>query len=413
MERAIVTPVAPGSRTTWGFSSAGRLIFGWDAAKELGPRLRERQWRRVLVVSDPVLDQAGIVSRVCDMLKESQLEVETFLGGEPEPSISAVERAIEAARAVEPEVTVGLGGGSNMDMAKLTALILTHGGKLSDYFGFGNVPGPLMPLACVPTTAGTGSEVSHAAVVTDPEQHLKLSTLSQHLRPLLAVVDPALTMSCPKKPTADSGMDALTHAIEAYTATHSRDMPVPVGGTYAYEGKHPIGDIFAEESLRLIGRHLSRVVQDPGNREARTGMALAATLAGIAFSNCGVALVHAMEYPVGGAVHVSHGEGNGLLLPYVMRFTLPARVPEFARIAALLGENLHGLSEAEAATRAIAAVERLRDESGLRPRLRDLGVLQSQLPEFARKCHSITRLMTLTPRPPSMVDVLHVYEHAW
>jgi alcohol dehydrogenase class IV len=249
--------------------------------------------------------------------------------------------------------------------------------------------------------------------VTDTAQHLKLSTLSQHLRPLLAVVDPALTMTCPKKPTADSGMDALTHAIEAYTATHSSDMPVPVGSTFAYEGKHPIGDIFAEQALTLIGRHLPRVVQNLNDRDARTGMALAATLAGIAFSNCGVALVHAMEYPVGGAVHVSHGEGNGLLLPYVMKFTLPARVPEFARIAALLGENLHGLSEVEAAHRAVAAVERLRDQSGLRSRLRDLGVQEHQLPEFARKCHGITRLMTLTPRPPSMVDVLHLYEHAW
>jgi alcohol dehydrogenase class IV len=402
-----------GERTTWGFSIAGRLIFGWGAVRELGPFVRGRGWKRAFLVADPILESVGLVDVARASLSEAGIEVDVFTGGEPEPSIAAVERGIEAARAARPEVIVALGGGSNIDLAKLVAVVVTHGGKLSDYYGFGNVPGPLLPLICLPTTAGTGSEVSHAAVLTDPDQQIKISTLSPFLRPLLAIVDPGLTLTCPAKPTGDSGMDALTHAIEAFTATHSRDLPVPVGESFAYEGKHPLGDLFAEKAIGLIAKSLPRAVQSMSDRQAREDMALAATLAGIAFSNCGVALVHAMEYPVGGAVHCSHGEGNGLLLPYVMRFTLPTREREFSRIAKLLGEDVAGLSIATAAPLAIRAVERLRDEAGLRSKLRDLGVKREQLPVFAAKAKAIARLMALTPRLPSEADILAIYEEAW
>src|SRR6185369_5955787 len=186
-----------------------------------------------------------------------------------------------------------------------------------------------------PTTAGTGSEVSHAAVLTDKANHIKVSTLSQFLRPALAVVDPALTDGCPKQITADSGIDALTHAIEAYTAVDFDQLNEPDGLPVAYEGRHPLGDCLAEKAIALIGQHLVAAVQDGTNKAARDGMALAATLAGLAFSNCGVAVVHALEYPIGGAVHVSHGAGNGLLLPFVMRYNLPVRKPVFAKIAVL------------------------------------------------------------------------------
>src|SRR5262249_51596439 len=156
-----------------------------------------------------------------------------------------------------------------------------------------------------------------------------------YLRPTLAVVDPLLTVSCPPKVTADSGIDALTHAIEAYTAVDNADFPLPPGERSCYQGRHPLGDVTAEKGIELCGKFLRRAVRDGQDLEAREGMALAATLAGLAFSNVGVALVHALEYPVGPVTHCSHGEGNGLLLPYVMRYNLPVRVKEFARVAAL------------------------------------------------------------------------------
>ncbi len=299
-----------------------------------------------------------------------------------------------------------------MDLSKITANVFTHGGTVHDYFEFDNVPGPILPLVCVPTTSGTGSEVSHAAVLTDTANEMKVSTLSNFLRPALAIVDPELTVSCPPKATADSGIDALTHAIEGYTATRSTVLDVPVGSDFPYDGSNPMGEILAEKAVRLIGQHLVAAVKEPDNIEARSGMALAATLAGMAFSNCAVAIVHALEYPLGGTLHCSHGEGNGLLLPYVMRYNLESRIQEFANIASWLGEDTDGLSPEAAAQKSVTAVERLRGEIGIKSRISELGGTAEQLPEFAAKAFAMKRLMVLNPRTPTEDDLLGIYQEA-
>ncbi len=312
-------------RETWTFHSAGQIVFGRGAVNQLGDLAVRLRARRVLVVTDAVLERAGTLERVRRPLIDAGIEVAAFTGGEPEPSMRAALACFETAENFGPDALVGLGGGSNMDLAKLAATLLAHGGTPRDYVGDDKIPGPIFPLICVATTAGTGSEVSAASVITDTEQQIKVGILSNYLRPAVAVVDPLLTVSCPPKVTADSGIDALTHAIEAYTAVDNAAFPLPPGERTVYQGKHPMGDLVAEKAIRLIGQFLRRAVRDGSDLEARDGMALAATLAGLAFSNVGVALVHAMEYPIGGAVHCSHGCGNGLLLPYVMRFNLPAR----------------------------------------------------------------------------------------
>jgi alcohol dehydrogenase class IV len=300
-----------------------------------------------------------------------------------------------------------------MDLAKLCAVLLAHGGEPRDYFGEEKVPGPILPLVCVPTTAGTGSEVTQAAVLTDEENHIKVSTLSQWLRPRAAIVDPRLTLTCPAKVTADSGVDALTHAIEAYTAVDNAQFPVADGGVTAYQGRNVLSDAMAETAMRLIAEHLAGAVIEPDNLAAREGMALAALTAGLAFSNSGVALVHALEYPVGGAVHCSHGAGNGLLLPHVMRFNLPKRTRQFVRVAELLGENVESLSEHAAAERAVVAVERLCRAVGIPSRLRDIGVRQEQLSEFAAKAFAIKRLLRVNPRSASEADLLGILTAAY
>lgn len=401
------------TRTTWNFHTAGQLVFGFDATDSVGALIRRRGWDRVLVVTDPILRKLGIVDRVTQSLAAAKLSVEIFDGGEPEPSFAAAENAIQAAGEFRPGVILGLGGGSNMDLAKIVAAVTTHGGTYSDYFNFDRVPGPVMPLVCLPTTSGTGSEVSHAAVLTDTANEMKVSTLSNYLRPAIAVVDPALTMSCPRKVTADSGIDALTHAIEAYTATDSFAMDLAPGELGAYEGRFPLADCIAEKAIALVGQHLVTAVNEPANREAREGMALASTLGGIAFSNAGVALVHALEYPLGGALHCSHGEGNGLLLPHVMRFNLPERKRTFAKIAELLGEDVSGLNEDDAAERAVVAVERLRDAIGIRPRIRDLGGREEQLPLFAEKAFTLKRLQQTNPRASTPADFLDILRAAF
>jgi len=399
-------------RTSWNFYSAGQLTFGAGSIGQLGDLADRHALKRVLIVTDRTLDDLGIVNQVRAPLADTGVVVEVFDGGEAEPSLAVADDSIGVARDFKPDAIVGLGGGSNMDLAKITATVLTHDGSPADYFGFDRIPGPVLPLICVPTTAGTGSEVSHAAVLTDTANEIKVSTLSNWLRPKLAVVDPQLTYSCPRQVTADSGIDALTHAIEAYTATDFAEMHVSEGEPCAYEGRFPVADVMAEKAIALVGRHLVTAVNEPDNTIARDGMALAATLAGIAFSNAGVALVHAMEYPLGGALHCSHGAGNGLLLPFVMRFNLPERVETFARIARLLGESTEGLPAVEAAELAIAHVERLKGEIGIPLRIRDIGGTADQLASFAEKAFAIRRLFWVNPREATQEDVVGIYQDA-
>ena len=400
-------------RTTWNFFSAAQLTFGCGALSELGRLAAERSISRALIVSDQHLAAAGLIEKTLGPLHAMNIETHVFSGGEAEPALSIATDATTVANDFRPDAIVGLGGGSNMDLAKMTAVLATHGGKPEQYFGFDNVPGPVVPLICIPTTAGTGSEVSHAAVVTDTDRKIKVSTLSRHLRPAVAIVDPELTYSCPKQVAADSGIDALTHAIEGYTATDYRELDVPAGSAAAYDGSHPLGDVLAEKAISLIGRHLVAAVNEAGNREARDAMALAATMAGLAFSNCGVALVHALEYPLGGAVHCSHGAGNGMLLPYVMQYNLPEREAKLAKIATLLGADVSSLSQTAAAQTAIDTIVKLRAEIGIPHRIRDFGECEDQLPAFASKAFGIKRLMDVNPRRPTEGDLLAILKSAY
>ncbi len=400
-------------RTVWTFHTAGQLLFGRNAISQLGEAAVRLGVKRAFLVTDPVLLRAGVVEPVHEPLNIDGVAVEIFAGGEPEPSLQAARTAIEQARAFRPDAVIGLGGGSNMDLAKITAVVLTHGGDPRDYVGDDKIPGPILPLLCVPTTAGTGSEVSAATVLTDTENRIKVGVLSNYLRPRVAVVDPLLTLTCPPKVTADSGIDALTHAIEAYTAVDNEEFPLPHGERSVYQGRHPFGDLLAEKAIALIGANLRRAVVNGQDEEAREGMALAATLAGMAFSNVGVAAVHALEYPVGGATHCSHGAGNGLLLPYVMRFNLSARQERFAVIARLLGEKVDGLSEVEAAESAVTAVERLRAAIGIPNRLRELGVTKDQLRSFAEKAFGIKRILRVNPRAMTVEDLEGILQAAY
>ncbi|MEO8498698.1 MAG: iron-containing alcohol dehydrogenase, partial [Planctomycetota bacterium] len=206
-------------------------------------------------------------------------------------------------------------------------------------------------------------------------------------------------------------IDALTHAIEGYTATDYRELVTPPGEACAYEGSFPLGDVIAEKAIRLIGENLVRAVNSPEDREARDNMALASTLAGIAFSNCGVALVHALEYPLGGALHCSHGAGNGLLLPFVMRFNLPERKEKFAKIAELLGAEADSDIDTMA-ERAIASIEQLKRDIGIPARIRDIGGTEDQLLTFAEKSFAIKRLLWVNPREASLEDLHGILKSA-
>jgi alcohol dehydrogenase class IV len=399
-------------RNTWTFHTSGKLIFGRGAVRQLAEIVSQLKTNRVLLVTDKPLVAAGVAGAIRDPLIAAGAAVEVFDGGEPEPPISAVNAAIAMAQDVRAEFLIGLGGGSNMDVAKAAAVVLAHGRTVKDFAGDSVVPGPIFPLVLIPTTAGTGSEVTAASVLSDPEQGTKFSILSNYLRPQLALVDPLLTVSCPPRVTAGSGIDALTHAIEAYTAIDNEVFPAPEGQPTVYQGRNPAVDLFAERAIELIGRHLRRAVADGKDLDAREGMSLAATFAGIAFSNSGVAVVHALEYALNQVAHIPHGAGCGLLLPYVMRFNLPIRQQRMARIAQLLGENITGLDEPSAAELAIAAIKRLKADIGIPARMSEVGVRPEHLAGMAERAFAVKRVLRVNPRTASQDDLAEILRSA-
>jgi alcohol dehydrogenase class IV len=391
----------------WGFSTAGRIFFGWgasrtlrDVAREFGPR--------VFVCTDQNMVKAGVCETVVAHLSEGKAEVKIFDGGQPEVDRQTIERAAAVAQAYAPDVVIGVGGGSNLDLSKAVALLVKYPGELSAYYGENNVPGPIAPVVAVPTTAGTGSEVSPVAVVADPERAMKVGIASRALIPRWAIIDPALTVSCPASVTAHSGMDALAHAIESFCARVRTDCSPHA----IFVGKNPMSDVLASRAITAIAKFLPIAVAQPGDRTARQEMAFASLLAGMAFSAAGTAAVHALQYPVGEATHTPHGLGNAVLLPTVMRNITPARVEEMAFIARSLDANLRSIPDAEAAGKAAGLVEDLGATVGIPKGLRSLGVKEDQLSQLSKMAFTVRRLLDNSPVPFDESDLLRILQEA-
>jgi alcohol dehydrogenase class IV len=379
-------------RNLWGFSTAGRVFFGWRAVTELRNVPREFG-QRVLVCTDHNIIKSGICETVLALLGEAKADVKVFDEGRPEVDRETIERAAVVAQGYAPDVVIGLGGGSNLDLSKAVALLLKHPGPISAYYGENNVPGPITPVVAVPTTAGTGSEVSPVAVVADPERAIKVGIASRALIPKWAIVDPALTISCPASVTAHSGMDALTHAIESFCAR----VRTGVSPQAIFVGKNPVSDVLAAKAISCIAKSLAAAVAYPDNRAAREDMALASLLAGMAFSSAGTAAVHALQYPVGEATHTPHGLGNAVLLPTVIRSILPSRIEEMAYIARCLDPGLAAETDERAAGRAPVLVEELGAKVGIPKGLRALGLTREQLPHLSQLASTVRRLIDNSP----------------
>ena len=391
----------------WGFSTAGRIFFGWgasrtlrDVAREFGPR--------VFVCTDQNMVKAGVCETVVAHLSEGKAEVKIFDGGQPEVDRQTIERAAAVAQAYAPDVVIGVGGGSNLDLSKAVALLVKYPGELSAYYGENNVAGPIAPVVAVPTTAGTGSEVSPVAVVADPERAMKVGIASRALIPRWAIIDPALTVSCPASVTAHSGMDALAHAIESFCARVRTDCSPHA----IFVGKNPMSDVLASRAITAIAKFLPIAVAQPGDRTARQEMAFASLLAGMAFSAAGTAAVHALQYPVGEATHTPHGLGNAVLLPTVMRNITPARVEEMAFIARSLDANLRSIPDAEAAGKAAGLVEDLGATVGIPKGLRSLGVKEDQLSQLSKMAFTVRRLLDNSPVAFDESDLLRILQEA-
>jgi alcohol dehydrogenase class IV len=329
------------TNTIWQFASSPNIKFGRGCRRFVSEQLSRHSVRRALIVTDTTVASQTVVKNWLAELAQSNALV-IFDQCSPEPTVEVAQSACQFGISAQVDGVIGVGGGSNLDVAKVVATVLMHGGQPADYFGFDRIAGPVVPLFALPTTAGTGSEVSHSAVLTDVKNGVKVSTLSPWLRPLVAFVDPELSDSCPPRVTAHSGIDALVHAVEAYS---NRDYSEMVGvdpQARAYEGSYPLTRLLALEAIRLIAGSLAVAVAQPDHTTARDNMALAALLAGMAFSNSGVGIVHALEYPIGALTHCGHGEGNGLLLPHVMRYNLEACRSQYERISVEMAAGMAG-----------------------------------------------------------------------
>jgi alcohol dehydrogenase len=396
------------SKHVSGFSTAGRIFFGWDAASVLRDVTREFG-PKVLLCTDQNMIRAGVCETVTMHLAAGKADVKIFDGGQPEVDRQTIEHAAEMGQAFAPDVIVGLGGGSNLDLSKAVAILVKYPGALPTYYGENNVPGAITPVVAVPTTAGTGSEVSPVAVVADPERAMKIGIASRALIPKWAVVDPALTISCPSSVTAHSGMDALAHAVESFCARIRTDCSPHA----IFVGKNPMSDVLATRAITLIAKSLAKAAAQPADRAAREDMALASLLAGMAFSAAGTAAVHALQYPVGEATHTPHGLGNAVLLPTVMRNIAASRVEEMAFIARSLDPKLKSLSDAEAARHAADLVEALGSQVGIPKGLRALGLKQEQLPQLSQMASTVKRLLDNSPVPFGESELLRLLQEAY
>jgi len=374
-----------------------KICFGVGALDTLGDEATKLAAKRALIVTDPGVYQAGLTDPVKEQLSKARLSVDIFAEAEPEPTFPRLNAAAEQLRKESYDLLVGVGGGSSMDTAKGLSVLLAHGGKGQDYGGIDKVPGPGIPIFTIPTTAGTGSEVTNIAIFTDVDKGVKIGIVSPYLLARLALVDPTLTYRCPPKVTAASGIDALIHAIECYTGNKANTFT----------------DALALEAMRVIVGNLRTVVENGSDKEARNHMAEGALLAGIAFGNSGVAAVHALAYPLGSRFHVPHGVANGLLLPYVTECNLSANLPKYATIAKMLGADTEGLSLQEAAEKGVEAAKALAADIGIPLHLRDLGVPKKALEEMAVATMDLTRLLANNPKELTLDDVRHIWQNAW
>lgn len=372
------------------------IRFGWGASRS-APRIARSFGERVLVVADPFLSGTAAFSDLLDGVRVAGAEVEVVTDIPPELPVAAIEGIVRRLGGFTPDAVLGYGGGSALDAAKLVAVLLVHGGTLADYYGENRVPGPVLPLLAVPTTAGTGSEATPVAVVSDPERALKVGVSSPHLVPRVAIVDPELTVSAPPRVTAHAGIDAFVHAVESYTAS-ALDLD-PADRFPVFAGRNALSDPLSLEAARLIFRALPVAVQHPDDREARTDMARGSLLAGMAFGSTGTHLSHAIQYPVGAMTKTPHGLGTGVLLPYVLQACLPMVSDRLVDIGIAMGvldrrPSGDGLAEAQAVVDAIAG---LVSASGLPGSLRELGIRESDVPRVTELTLQVTRIVAISP----------------
>lgn len=384
--------------------SFSKLVFaplsytGWGALEQLVPEVDRYAPKKILVVTDPMLAKIGLTDKVSEPLKESGYDVTLYTEVVPEPPLETGEHLAIFAREHGFDMVIGVGGGSALDLAKLAAIMATHEGPVADYLnltGTRSIEKKALPLILIPTTSGTGSEVTNIAVLS--LETTKDVVTHDNLLASVAIVDPALTVSVPPKVTAATGIDALTHAVEAYISVNAS----------------PATDGLALHAIRLIARSLRTAVENGEDEQARTDMSQGSFLAGLAFFNAGVAGVHALAYPLGGQFHIAHGDSNAVLLPYVMSYIRKSCMKRMADILDALGGNSSFLSEEQASYKCVDELKRIVQDVGIPSTLAGFDVPESALDSLTADGIKQKRILARSPLPLEEADIRKIYQSAF
>ena len=370
-------------------------LMGADCLKEDGEQVAELGFKKALIVTDKVLGQIGIVKKVTDVLDNKNIEYAIYDETKPNPTVKNVNDGLALLKEKECDFVISLGGGSAHDCAKGIALLATNGGEIKDYEGVDKSKKPQLPMVGINTTAGTGSEMTLFAIITDEERHIKMALVDKHLTPIIAVNDPMLMLAMPKSLTAATGMDALTHAIEAYVSTSAT----------------PITDACAEKAIELISNYLVNAVENGQDVEARDMMAYAEYLAGMAFNNASLGYVHAMAHQLGGFYNLPHGVCNAILLPHVQEYNKSTSASRLAKIAKIMGGNIEGLTDEQGADLCIDMIKSLSQTVGIPEGLGVLGVKESDFETLAT--NALNDACSLTnPRKGNLEEVIAIFKKA-
>jgi alcohol dehydrogenase class IV len=381
---------------TFSFTGARKIVFGCGSFSGLVGQVRELKAKKPFIAMDGNLARLGMRDKVLEMFDREGLKAVIYDRVLPEPPLEQVDEGAKLALKGKCDIVIGIGGGSAMDVAKAVAVVAGHKAKATDFLGLNKVPGPGLSTIMIPTTAGTGSEVTFTAVFVRHELKKKEGMNSVYMYPDLALLDPELTLSLPPQPTAASGMDALCHAIESYTSIIAS----------------PVSEMYSLEAIGLIAENLRTCVHNGNDLDAREAMLLGSLYAGIGLANAGVGAAHSLSYPLGGKYGISHGVANTLMLPRIMEYNLPAALEKFAVIAEMMGEDTEGLSVRDAAILAVEAVDALIEDCDIATSLDELGIPEEDFPEMARVALTVTRPLENNPRKVAFEDAIQIYRTA-
>jgi len=387
------------------------VLFGPGQRRQIA-RVVQGIAERVLMITDARMAASAEFTQIVEALQQQGVSVSVYDGTEPDLPRRNVVDVVERFGGSSVGAIVGIGGGSCMDLAKVASAVLTHGGDVRDYYGQFLVPGPGIPVITVPTTGGTGAEVTCISVVFDEEQGMKVGVASPYLEAYAAIVDPELTLTCPPGLTAASGADALSHLIESFTG-RAKNPDADQLATTLYAGKNLLADVYARNGLALLNDSLPAVAADPTNLDARSNTLFGAYCAGMAINTAGTAGAHAIQSPIGNLTHTPHGFGISALLPYVMRYNLPTRVPEFAEIGRILGVADASDSEQQQARAAIERIEAILETLGAPLDLRTLGLQPADFGFVAKQAMLATRLTANNPRELTVESVTAILERGY